>query len=239
MALASIPSVVSIPPNRSTAALDTVSTTVSPPPAWASPSSEASGPRSMVASRLALRAAKASFPSGLIGRPAETPETESTMAPYQARTSSGSAPESPSASTITEVASGAVSAWRRSARPSAATASSSRSHSASTNAVKRSRTGRTRNGRANGARWRSCSAPSSESMLVPTTWAVEKRSSSTVKVASSRMTCSASSRLVTSHAESAGTHATGSLARRRARSGCGSRSSSSTVAASPAPMPAG
>ena len=32
------------------------------------------------------------------------------MAPYQARTSSGSAPESPSASTITDVASGAVSA---------------------------------------------------------------------------------------------------------------------------------
>ena len=53
---------------------------------------------------------------------------------------------------------------------------------------------RRRNGRANGARWRWCSGSSSVSMLGPTTRPVEKRGSSTVKVAASPMACSARSR---------------------------------------------
>ena len=51
---------------------------------------------------------------------------------------------------------------------------------------------------ANGSRWRRCSSPSSESMLGPTTWAVENRGSSTVKRAASRMTSMHRSRRVTS-----------------------------------------
>ena len=50
-----------------------------------------------------------------------------------------------------------------------------------------------RNGAANGARWRSCSAPSRLSMLAPTRRAVEKRSSCTVNVAGSRITATARS----------------------------------------------
>src|SRR5881227_562460 len=70
-------------------------------------------------------------------------------------------------------------------------------------------------------------------MLRPTTWPVEKRGSSTVNVSGSRMTCSASSRGVTSQPPSAGSQDTGSCSRRRASSGCGSASSSSVVAAAP------
>jgi len=45
-----------------------------------------------------------------------------------------------------------------------------------------------RKGRMKGARWRACGAPSSESMLGPTTLAVENRGSSTVNVRESRST---------------------------------------------------
>ncbi len=118
-------------------------------------------------------------------------------------------------------------------RPAGATAASSRAVSSSTNAAKRSRTASSRNGRAKGSRWRACSAPSSDSMLGPTTCAVEKPGSSTVYVSASRMTCRTRSRRVTSQAPSAGTQETGSEARSPACRGCGSASSSSSVAAAP------
>ena len=70
-------------------------------------------------------------------------------------------------------------------------------------------------------------------MLGPTTAPVEKRGSSTVNAAASRMTCIARSRRVTIQPSSAGSHDTGSSARRRARIGCGSRSSASTVTPAP------
>src|SRR5438445_2924644 len=70
-------------------------------------------------------------------------------------------------------------------------------------------------------------------MLGPTTRPVEKRGSSTVNVSASRIAASARSRRVTSHASSAGSHETGSCSRRRASKGCGSASSSSTVAEAP------
>src|SRR4051794_39089277 len=56
-------------------------------------------------------------------------------------------------------------------------------------------------------------------MLCPTTWPVEKRASSTVNVSASRIARRARSRLVTSQPSSAGSHDTGSAARRRAWSG--------------------
>ena len=56
-----------------------------------------------------------------------------------------------------------------------------------------------------GSRWRPCSTPSVESMLGPTTRAVEKRGSSTVNVAGSRSTSTAAARPVTSHPPTAGT----------------------------------
>ena len=87
--------------------------------------------------------------------------------------------------------------------------------------------------RAKGSRWRACSAPSSESMLGPTTCAVEKPGWSTVYVSASRITCSTRSRRVTSQAPRAGDHDTGSRSRRRACRGCGSASSSASVAAAP------
>ena len=130
-------------------------------------------------------------------------------------------------------ASGPARSRRSSAAPAAAIASISRSVSSSTGAVKRSRTAPSRNGPANGARWRLCASPSSVSMLGPTTWPVEKRGSSTVNVAGSRITCIARSRRETSQPSSAGSHDTGSRSRSRASSGCGSVSSSASVAAAP------
>src|SRR6187551_1264666 len=70
-------------------------------------------------------------------------------------------------------------------------------------------------------------------MLGPTTWAVEKRGSSTVKPAASLMTSMHRSRRVTSHPPSTGTHDTGSRSRRRANASYGSSSSWSRVIAAP------
>ena len=80
-------------------------------------------------------------------------------------------------------------------RPSRSTASISRSTSSSTNCVNAPSNGV----EPEGARERdpgagACSTPSSESMLGPTTRAVEKRGSSTVNVSASRITSSARSR---------------------------------------------
>jgi len=86
-----------------------------------------------------------------------------------------------------------------------------------------------RKGPVNGARWRACGAPSSESMLGPTTLAVENRGSSTVNVRESRSTSRARSYLVTSQAPRTGTQQTGAAARSRASTGCGSDSRSDSV----------
>ncbi len=80
-----------------------------------------------------------------------------------------------------------------------------------------------RNDATNGSRCRPCSAPSSESMLGPTTRAVEKRGSSTVNRLLSRSTRRAMSRRVTSQPPSAGSHDTGSRARSRRSSGADRR----------------
>ncbi len=70
-------------------------------------------------------------------------------------------------------------------------------------------------------------------MLAPTTRAVENRGSSTVKVALSRITSTASKWPVTSQQSQAGTQETGSLARSRASTGWASASSSASVTAAP------
>ena len=70
-------------------------------------------------------------------------------------------------------------------------------------------------------------------MLTPSTRAVEKRESATVKRCASRITSMAAWYEVTSQPPSAGIHETGSRSRRRASSGCGSSSSSSTVTLAP------
>ena len=89
------------------------------------------------------------------------------------------------------------------------------------------------NGAANGRRCRSCPGPSSESMLGPTIRAVEKRGSLTVKAALSRMTAAARSHRVTSQPFSTGTQETGSASRSRASAGWGSSRSSASVTAAP------
>src|ERR1017187_5358470 len=95
----------------------------------------------------------------------------------------------------------------------------------------RARISSDRKGRVNGPRWCACRAPSSESMLGPTTFAVENRGSSTVNLRASRMTWTASSYPVTSQAPRTGTQLTGEAARKRASTGCGSASRTARVTA--------
>src|SRR4051794_6456799 len=219
-----MPSVVSMPPNSRTAALEATSSVESP---------AASGARSWAAATASRSSANAVALAAVSSRPAAAPLTSRTIASYQPRTRAVPSCCSPSACMTTAAASGPANPRRSSPPPCGSSASSRRSVSSATSAVRRSRTVSRRNGRANGARWRSCSAPSRLSMLGPTTRAVEKRGSSTVNVASSRMTASARSRRVTSHASSTASHETGSRSRSRASSGCGSPSSSPRVAAAP------
>ena len=154
----------------------------------------------------ARRSANAARPAAGTSPPAVTSVTAATIASYQPSTAPVSVSRRPSEWVTTAAASGPAKARRSSASPAGSTASISRSTSAATSSVKRSRTACRRNGRANGARWRWCSSPSSVSMLGPTTRPVEKRGSSTVKVAASPMTCSARSRRRTSQPPSAGSH---------------------------------
>ena len=204
-----MPSVVSMPPNRSTASFD-------PAPCE----------RSSATARFAA--------SGTV-LPADRPVVASTIASYQRSICSTPTSSSPSATTMVRAASGPASSRRSSPRPAGCSPAIRRSTSSSTTAVNRSRTASSRNGRAYGARSRECSSPSVVSMLRPTTWPVLKRGSSTVNASESRITASARSRRVTSQQFSAGNHATGSVSRRRARSGCGSASSSSTEVKRAAP----
>ncbi len=101
------------------------------------------------------------------------------------------------------------------------------------NPANRSSTSEGRNGCANGSRWRVWSAPSSESMLAPTTREVENRGSSTVKVVGSRNTRTARSYRVTNHPSRTASHDTGSAVRSRASRGCGSSCNSRRVAPRP------
>ena len=216
IALAIMPSVVSMPPKSITAAFEMTAERSRPPAASAS--SEEPGPRSRAGSMAACRSANAARPAAGTSPPAVTSVTAATIASYQPRTAPVPASGNPSAWVTIAAASGPAKARRSSAAPAGSMASISRSTSRATTSVKRSRTGCRRNGRANGARWRACASPSRVSMLGPTTCPVEKRGSSTVNVSAAPMTCSASSRRRTSQPPSAGTHASGARSRNRARS---------------------
>ena len=130
---------------------------------------------------------------------------------------------------MTATASGPATARRSSAAPRGSMADTRRPVSARVNEASRAWTSSRRKARLNGPRWRACCAPSSESMLGPTTLAVEKRGSSTVNVRASRRTSTARSYPVTSQAPRAGTQLTGAAARSRASAGCGSASRSASV----------
>ena len=88
-----MPSVVSIPPNISTAAFATTSSTPRPARAAASIRESAA---SMPEATCACSWANASAPSGVTCRPAETPVTESEIAVYQSSTVEAEAGGSPS-----------------------------------------------------------------------------------------------------------------------------------------------
>jgi hypothetical protein len=145
----------------------------------------------------------------------------------------GSPSTSSSASAITPAATGPARSRRNSARPRGASCCTIARASSATDSVKRRRTSGRRNASANGSRWRVCSAPSSDSMLGPSTCAVEKRGSSTVNVVASRMISTARSRPVTSHAPRAGTHEIGSAMRNAASVSWKRRSSCSAVMRAP------
>ena len=159
-------------------------------------------------------------------RPAFTPSMAVPIVRYQPSTRSGSAGPSPSVWRTVETASGAARAPRSSAEPPSANEPTMRRASSRSHGPRSSRTAPARNGSLKADRCRSCSAPSTESMERPTTCAVEKRGSSTVKVASSRITSSAVARSVTSQPPSAGIQDTGPVDLRRARWGWGSASRS-------------
>lgn len=108
-------------------------------------------------------------------------------------------------------------------------AETSRTASARVNESSRAWISSARNGRVKGARWRACGVPSSESMLGPTTLAVENRGSSTVNVRASRSTSTLRSYPVTSQAPRTGTQHAGAVARSRASAGWGSDSRSASV----------
>ena len=224
-----IPSVVSMPPNRSTAAFDVSS---SRDRAEASPSAAARRDESPSAASSATRSAPAksayaSRPSWGSSAPALSCCTALTMRAYQPRMSSAAAISRPRAWIIMRAASGPASCVRSST--SLAKASIRRSTSRVVSWVKRSRIASRRKGRAKGVRCRMCSAPSVESMLGPVIWPVVKRGSSTVRPTSSRIAARLSSRVVIIHPLSAGTQTTGPTVRSRASVGWGSRSRSSTV----------
>ncbi len=186
--MAIIPSVVSIPPNSSTAAFETTCSVVRSSSHAAAPSNDASGPLAITSSSRSRSESNASPPR--IGRscPAVTSVTAATIASYQPSIVPTSSWSSPSARAMIDAASGPANDRRSSAAPSSAKLSIRRSASSVAAGAKRSRTARGRNGAANGARWRECASPSRLSMLGPTTCAVEKRGSSTVNVSASRIT---------------------------------------------------
>ena len=193
-ALAIMPSVVSIPPNIRTAAFEMASASVSGPAASAS--REVSGGAAITSRSLAASSPKAAAPPAVTPWPAVAAApaawTAATIPSYQLRICAGSVSPSPRASAMTATASGPATARRSSASPRGRMADTRRSASARVNVASRAWTCSGRNARLNGARWRACGVPSSESMLGPTTLAVENRGSSTVNVRASRSTSTAS-----------------------------------------------
>ena len=243
-----MPSVVSMPPNISTAALEKISSWLARcpgPAAWPrGPGRPAGGPQHRPG-RVRQQRGHRPIPDDRLQTVAEMPERcQSRGHPGAAR---GTAPAGGASSRDGSddcVVPGqnrargrgrgpapgprrpppAARPGRGSGRPArpARIARTRRSASPVTNASSCSCTAAGLNGPVNGRRCRSCWGPSSESMLGPTIRAVEKRGSSTVKAALSRMTCRARSRRVTSQPSRTGTQETGSAARSRASVGCGS-----------------
>ena len=201
IALAIIPSVVSIPPKRSTAAFETTSSRARPPAAPARrPRRATSTDRGRATARRPREAARTPRrPASPAAAPAVMSVTAATIASYQPSTSAGSVSARPSACTIDgDRERPATASPQLGTRRAGSIASIRRSVSCVDELWKRSRTASSRKGRANGSRCRACSAPSErEHARAPTTCAVEKRGSSTVNVPGSRITCSARSRLVT------------------------------------------
>ena len=99
-ALAIIPSVVSIPPNRSTAALDTISSSLSSVSAAAAASSDSRSPERITSSSRSRSAENASRPESGTSEPAVISVTALTIASYHASTAATSPGPSPSARVI-------------------------------------------------------------------------------------------------------------------------------------------
>ena len=118
IALAIIPSVVSMPPKSITAALETTSRALeaagSPP---AAASSDEPGSRSSTGSMAARSSANAARPAAGTSPPAVTSVTAATIASYQPRTAPVSASRSPSEWVTIAAASGPAKARRSSASP--------------------------------------------------------------------------------------------------------------------------
>ena len=147
MTLLIMPSVVSIPPNISTAAFETTSSVDRPVPLPAAAASATSetwlSAAAITARRLASSIRNACAPDALTpwsgglgaaggpGAPASA-DTAATIALYHSRTVAGSVWPSPSASATAPTASGPARPGRRSAAPRGRSAATSRPASAST-----------------------------------------------------------------------------------------------------------
>src|SRR5258707_331147 len=117
-ALTIMPSVVSIPPNISTAAFDTTSSWLSPCGARAaSVSTDGLSVWPMARATAACSWPNASAPATVTGCPAVTSDTAATIAAYQDNTVAASTSRSPSASATNATASGPASSRRESAPP--------------------------------------------------------------------------------------------------------------------------
>ena len=127
IALAIMPSVVSMPPKSITAALEMTAERSRPPAASAS--SDEPRPRSSVGAMAAWRSAKAARPAAGTSPPAVTSVTAATIASYQPRTAPVSASGSPSEWVTIAAASGPAKARRSSAVPAGSNVSISRSTS--------------------------------------------------------------------------------------------------------------
>ena len=227
-----MPSPVSMPPNIMTAAFETTSAGLSV--SVASARTPLPCPIVLETCRSSVRTAASA--RGPISPPTDTRSTAATISSYQPRTADGSVSTRSSAAATTSTASGPARSRRISALPRGASDATSDRAASWTRAVNRVATSGLWNAVANGSRWRRCSVPSSDSMLGPTTCAVEKRGSSTVKRSASRITSMHRSRRVTSQPPRTGSQATGSTSRRRASRSYGRPASTSSVTVAPNPV---
>ncbi len=172
-----MPSVVSMPPNRSTAAFEAISSGVTP--AACSAASRRSDGGAVAAAAAVISAASACDGARAAGggsMPRLMPLTAATISAIPAEHEAARdrlEPErdehDPRREGRREVEAQVTAAGARD-RVDEPRRSPTRPPP-----VSRSRVASRRNGRAKGPRWRACSAPSRESMLGPTTWPVEKR----------------------------------------------------------------